>query len=154
VSADSRITALGVGVDWPRIDKDATLVIPSRRYTLWIAGRADLVAIVNTRPTTLVFHDDAVAVVVAHLVGVDVDTDGRGVSCSVRCGQEAQREASAERGLGDVDSDAARPMLRDRWCTMNSRVWCRRSAPNFPPGLVRRSRVMGVVDSPASYWVP
>ena len=58
MSADSRITALGVGVDWPRIDKDATLVIPSRRYTLRIAGSADLVAIVNKRPTRIVFKDD------------------------------------------------------------------------------------------------
>ena len=81
-----------VAADWPRIDKHAALVIPSRRYTLRVAGSADLVAIVNTRPTRIVLIDDC------RVIGMRV---------TVRCGCEAERQACAERGLDDDEGDGA-----------------------------------------------
>ena len=61
---------------------------------------------VDARPSALVLHDDPVSVVVAHLVRVDVDPD-RVLVCSrrVRRGDEAERQAAAERGFGDDEGE-------------------------------------------------
>src|SRR6478735_6599806 len=57
-------------------------------------------------PTALVFFDDAVLIVIADLRGVGVVASDRvGVSQRVRHGGEAQRQAGAERRLGDDDGD-------------------------------------------------
>src|SRR6185312_10267021 len=94
----------------PRVDQHTTLVVTTSRNTLPIAWATHPVPVIDTRPTVLVLADDAVAVVVADLGGIRVIADDRvgvGVSCPVRCGCEAERQACAERGLDDDEGDGA-----------------------------------------------
>src|SRR6185312_2993102 len=60
----------------PRVDQHTPLVVTTSRNSLPIAWATHPVPVIDTRPTGLVLADDAVCVVVAHLVGVHVGSDG------------------------------------------------------------------------------
>lgn len=42
---------------WPRIDEHTTLVVATSRHTVAVARTADAVAVIDTAPPRIVFHD-------------------------------------------------------------------------------------------------